>query len=279
MLMINHSNALVLKLLGQKKANFYRHQKASPSKRRLENERLSKVIKQEYDAVKGRYGAPKICQILKAAKEKVSLKRVQKLMKAQGLRCVTVKKWKPCTIEACPDRPEYVNLLEQNFSADKLNQKWSTDITYIHTAKDGWCYLSSIMDLCSHKIIAWKFSKRMTKELVKETLDLVRDRAQEGLILQTDRGSQYLSNAYEARLKELGIKHSYSKKGYPYDNSMIESFHASLKKEEVYLTSYWDFITAQRRLFDYIEGFYNLNRIHSAIDYKTPQEFENFMAS
>ncbi|MFK4935419.1 integrase core domain-containing protein, partial [Lactococcus garvieae] len=99
-------------------------------------------------------------------------------------------------------------------------------------------------------------------------------RTNDGLILQTDRGSQYLSNAYEKRLNALGIRHSYSQKGYPYNNSAIESFHASLKKEEVYQTAYPDLEAAKRALFSYIEGWYNQNRIHSSINFQTPNEFE-----
>jgi len=152
-------------------------------------------------------------------------------MKRQGLKSIVPKKWKHSGTTQTADKPEYINLLAQDFSTSELNQKWSTDITYIHTKRDGWYYLSSIMDFCSRKIIGWKFSKRMTNDLVLDTLKLVEHRAKQGLILQTDRGSQYTSNDYEKQLQTLHIAHSYSKKGYPYDNSVIETFHASLKKE------------------------------------------------
>ncbi len=152
-----------------------------------------------------------------------------------------------------------------------------TDITYIHTLKDGWTYLSTIQDLHTKKVIGWKFGKQMTKELVIETLDnaLLNQTPSENLIIHSDLGSQYTSEAYEAKLNELNIRHSFSRKGCPYDNAGIESFHASLKKEEVYPSkAYENFEAAHLALFQYIEGFYNRKRIHSSINYLTPNQME-----
>ena len=281
MLRERHPTSLVLRLLHCSKANYYRHLKPKASARAIVKKRFDKLVSMTYHRYKGIYGAPKIQEILRSESQKVSLKRVQRAMKRQGLKAITIKKWRHVGINQYSDKAEYLNLLNQDFHADLLNQKWSTDITYIHTQKDGWCYLSSLMDLCSRKIIAWKFSKQMTTDLVIETINLAAHRTHSGLILQTDRGSQYTSTIYENRLQELGIKHSYSKKGYPYDNSVIETFHASLKKEEVYQNPkhYLSYESAKQALFAYIEGFYNRNRIHSAIQFKTPQEVELFLAS
>lgn len=275
----SYSGVKVLRFLKLKRSTYFARLKPIKSARMLENERFFQLIQAIYTASKGRYGAPKIHQKLLQAGEKLSLKRVQKLMLKAGLRAITVRKWRAKRAEQSR-HTHYPNLLAQDFSADTLNQKWSTDITYIHTQSQGWCYLSSIMDLCSRKIIAWKFSKQMTLDLVQETLEQVKNRVQPGLILQTDRGSQYTSIAYEAQLQSLGIRHSYSQKGYPYDNSCIESFHASLKKEEVYQQpSYATFEVAKLALFEYIEGWYNRKRIHSKIGYKTPQEFESILTA
>lgn len=263
----------VTETLEVSRSTYYAQVNQKKSQTQIDQENLEAQIKKEYYASKGRYGAPKIYQKLLKNGVKCSLKRVQRLMRKQGLQSIIRKKWKPKQ-SVKSERNHLPNLMKQDFTAEQLNQKWATDITYIHTLKDGWCYLSSIMDLCSKKIIAWDFSKRMESSLVLQTIDKVAYRANEGLILQTDQGSQYLSTAYEERLSELGIAHSYSQKGYPYDNSMIESFHAILKKEEVYQTVYPDFESAKQELFRYIEGWYNENRIHSRINYLTPNQVE-----
>lgn len=153
--------------------------------------------------------------------------------------------------------------MNQDFTTTSLNQKWVTDITYIDTQKDGWCYLSSIMDLHSKKIIAWNLGKKMDRSLVIQTLkDAVETQGKaDGLIIHSDLGSQYTSDDYEKCLESLKIKHSFSRKGCPYDNACIESFHSILKKEEVYQTKYPDYNHAKKQLFIYIESFYNRNRI------------------
>ncbi|MFK4936797.1 IS3 family transposase, partial [Lactococcus garvieae] len=210
-----HSVTLVIETLGMKRSTYYVKCNHKPSQTQLSNERLSETIKHEFSKAKQRYGAPKIhAQLLKGG-EFCSLKRVQKLMRKLGLRSITRKKWKPKSSETV-SKVDLQNLLKQDFSATALNQKWTTDITYIHTQKDGWCYLSSIIDLCSRKVIAWDLGRNMATDLVLQTLNKVAHRTNDGLILQTDRGSQYLSNAYEKRLNALGIRHSYSQKGYPY---------------------------------------------------------------
>ncbi|MFK4898620.1 IS3 family transposase [Lactococcus petauri] len=264
---------LVIETLGKSRSTYYAKLNHEPSQRQLSNEKLSKKIKTEFFKAKQHYGASKIHAQLLREGERCSLKRVQKLMGKLGLRSIIMKKGKVKSFEAAT-AVNLQNLLKQDFSASTLNQKWTTDITYIHTQKDGWCYLSSILDLCLRKIIAWDLGRNMETDLVIQTLNKVVHRANHGLILQTDQGSQYLSNAYEKRLNELGIRHSYSLKGYPYDNSAIESFHASLKKEEDYQTTYPDFGAAKRALFSYIESWYNQNRIHSSIGYQTPNGYD-----
>lgn len=196
-------------------------------------------------------------------------------MKLIGIRSITVKKWRPSQKNEGPIEARK-NLLNRNFSTTDLNQKWVTDITYIHTVKDGWCYLSSIQDLHSKKIIAWSFGKKMTTGLVLNTLNqaVQTQHISENLILHSDLGSQYTSQKYQEQMDKLGIQHSFSNKGCPYDNAGIESFHATLKKEEVYQKQDQTFEQARLSLFQYIESFYNRYRIHSSIGYLTPQEME-----
>ena len=135
-----------------------------------------------------------------------------------------------------------------------LKKKWNADITYIHTEKDGWTYLASVEDLYSRKIIGWAFGKTMDAELAKKALKnaSLNVKKTKGIILQTDLGSQYTSNIFEEYLAELKIRHSYSRKGCPYDNSCIESFHSILKKEEVNLKKYKAFKDAYNAIFEFI---------------------------
>ncbi|OJG40579.1 IS3 family transposase [Enterococcus gilvus] len=151
------------------------------------------------------------------------------------------------------------------------------DITDIHTLEDGWCYFSTIMDLHSRKIIGYHFDCHMTTAIVEKALeDAVSNRnVVNGQILHTNLGSQYKSNEYEKRLKELTITHSYSREGCPYDNAGIESFHVLLKKEHVYQRpTYQTFEGARRQIFSYVQGFYNTRRIRSVLTYLSPVAFE-----
>lgn len=207
---------------------------------------------------------------------KISIKRIQKSMKRQGTRSITIKKFKAGK-PAKRILKNYQNLLKQDFSTTDLNQKWVADITYINTLEDGWCYLSTIMDLHSRKIIGYHFDQQMTTEIVEKTLDdaVLNRNIGNDLTLHTDLGSQYTSNEYEEKLKELGITHSYSRKGCPYDNAGIELFHALVKKEHVYQRPiYQNFKEAKVEIFSYVQGFYNNRRIHSSLDYLSPSQFE-----
>ena len=218
----------------------------------------------------------KICRILNDGGTPCSVKRVQRHMAEQGLRSVVVKKYNHhASHGAVPN--DKVNILKRSFEADTIHQKWCTDITYIHVQKEGWTYLASVMDLCSHKIIGYAYAASMTAELavkaVKNACLNVKDT--EGILLHSDLGSQYTSQIFEKYLSSKGIVHSFSRKGNPYDNACMESFHSVLKKEEIYRHTYSDSTEARRAIFEYIEGWYNRKRIHSAIGYITPQQKED----
>ncbi|MDL2302583.1 IS3 family transposase [Lachnospiraceae bacterium OttesenSCG-928-D06] len=148
------------------------------------------------------------------------------------------------------------NILNRDFKADIINQKWCTDITYIHVLKEGWIYLASVMDLCSRKIIGYAYGTSMTVELALEAVEnaCLNTKNTEGIILHSDLGSQYTSHLFESYLSNVGIRHSFSRKGNPYDNACIESFHSILKKEEIYLHTYQDSREARRTIFEYIES-------------------------
>ncbi|WP_434218677.1 IS3 family transposase [Peribacillus simplex] len=245
------------------------------SNREQENKELTNKINLIYLESKGRYGAPKIHQILLTKGFSLSLKRVQRLMSKASIRSITKKKYRPY-----PSKEKVIqldNLLKRDFTTQTINEKWVADITYIHTLKDGWCYLASVLDLHSKKIVGYSFSRSMTTELVIKAFDNAHSsqKPSEGLVLHTDLGSQYTSSEFTQHTQNHHIKQSFSQKGCPYDNACIESFHAILKKEEVNHVQYLDYQTAKLAIFQFIEGWYNRKRIHSSLGYKTPQAIED----
>ena len=258
------------------RSTYYKALVRVPSNKQKEFEEFGRKVKQAYEDPKQGYGAVKICRILNDNGTPCSVKRVQRHMAEQGLCSVVVRKYNHrANHGSIPDNK--VNILKRDFETGAINQKWCTDITYIHVQKEGWTYLASVMDLCSRKIIGYAYGTSMTAELavqaVKNACLNVADT--EGIILHSDLGSQYTGQVFENYLASRGILHSFSRKGNPYDNACIESFHSVLKKEETYLHTYQDSAEARRAIFEYIEGWYNRKRIHSAIGYMTPQQKED----
>ena len=203
-------------------------------------------------------------------------------MKKIGIRSIIIKKYNHSGNTKIDNTKEYPNLLEQDFFAEKPSQKWVGDITYIYTIETGWTYLAIVMDLFDLKIVGWQYGTNMTDDLVIEAFKkaLVNRGLNKDGIFHSDRGSQYTSNDFEQLLEKLEIKHSYSKKGYPYDNASMESFNAILKKEEVNVNTYKTFEEAKLIIFEFIESWYNNKRIHSSLGYITPnQKYNNYITS
>ncbi|OGO86641.1 MAG: integrase [Clostridiales bacterium GWE2_32_10] len=263
------------KTLGISKSRYYELLEKRPGKRKLEDEKLKGKIKKIWEESKKRYRSPKIRAILIKKGYKVGLPRIQKLMREEGVKSIVVKKYKLQSRKKEEEKQEYENKLEQNFEAQKPNEKWVTDITYIWTKKDGWCYLASVMDIYNNEKKGWTFDKSMTVELIKKALENAVKRANKprGTIVHSDRGSQYTSSEYRRMLKKYGMVESYNKKGCPYDNACIESFHASIKKELIYVEEYETYEDALKSIFEYIESFYNRKRIQEKLGYKSPTEF------
>ena len=258
------------------RSTYYKVLHRTPSNRQKAYEIFSEQVRQAYDESKGRYGAVKICRILNQKGIFCNVKRVQRHMARQGLYSIVIRKYNPH--EEHTDTPnDKKNILNREFSADTINQKWCTDITYIHVQKEGWTYLASVMDLCSRKIIGYAYGTSMTSELavkaVENACQNVKDTA--GIILHTDLGRQYTSRVFEAFINSKGMWHSFSRKGSPYDNACMESFHSILMKEEIHLHIYQDFKEAEKAISEYIELWYNSKRIHSAVGYMTPQQRED----
>ncbi|WP_431732445.1 IS3 family transposase [Clostridium botulinum] len=272
----NHDIKTMCTVLGVARSTYYKSFDKTKSAREVENEGLKSAIKRIYKENKGIYGAPRIHHILGTQGFNVSLKRVQRKMTKLGLCAITVKKYKPHSSKKPAEGLE--NVLKRDFTTTSINEKWVGDITYIHTIKNGWCYLASVLDLHSKKIIGYAFNKRMTNDLVTKALknayyNQSPDKDKQ-LIFHSDLGSQYTSNDLKALCKDFNIIQSFSKKGCPYDNACIESFHSSIKKEEIYRNTYRTFQEANRAIFKYIEGWYNRKRLHSSINYMTPDQCE-----
>jgi transposase InsO family protein len=262
------------------RSEYYYHKKHRTNVYKEENQKLDVDILRIYNESKRRYGAPKIQKMLEKEGKHVSIKRVGKRMRFLKIKSCIVKKYRPGISSKKVDNEGKKNLLNQEFKADEIRTKMVSDITYIYVKKHGWTYLATVEDLCSRAIIGYSYGKTMEAELVIEAIKNAQKKGnfKEGAIFHSDLGSQYTSNKVESYLKELGLLHSYSKKGYPYDNACMESFNAILKKEEVNLKEYETFEEAKLALFEFIEGWYNRKRIHSAIDYQTPYEIEKMSA-
>ncbi|MEI2988533.1 MAG: IS3 family transposase [Oscillospiraceae bacterium] len=272
-----HSIKLLCKVLKVARSTYYSILNHKASSREIENNILKSKIFKIYCDNRKVYGCIKITRILREdGYPKLSVNRVSRLMKQLGIRSITIRKFKNYRNKQ-NEHSELKNLVNQNFSAQKPNQIWLSDITYIHTVKNGWTYLASVLDVCTRKIVGYSYGRKMDRSLVISALtnSWQNQNYPNNVILHSDRGSQYTSSEYIAAAVRMGFRLSYSKKGCPFDNAPMESFHSVLKKEEVYLKHYSSFHEANIRLFDYINGFYNRNRIHSVINFLSPIQFEN----
>ena len=265
------------RILHMPKSTYYKSHHYTPSRRELENEKLKQNILEIYTESNRRYGAPKIQKILEQSGKYVSIKRVQRFMKQLNIHSIVIKKFRPA--KANKKVIERENLLKQDFTTTKINEKWVGDITYIYTLKDGWCYLASVMDLYTRKIIGYSFSKTIDSSVAIAALDNAYRLQQPvgSVIFHSDLGVQYTSTEFTNRLKKYRMKSSNSRKGCPYDNACIESFHSILKKEQVNNVQYLDFESAKLDLFIFIESWYNRKRIHGSIGYITPQMKEDLV--
>jgi len=260
----------ILKILGVSASGYYDWKDRKPSKSEIKREERKEQIKQIHKESKENYGAPKITEIMKAKGDKISTRTVGTLMNQMKIKAQWIGKWK---VASKGFEEEYHNILQQQFNPKEPNAVWVTDITYIWTT-EGFVYLSSIMDLFSRKIIAWKISDSLEMSFVLETIELAKFRRNidKPLIIHSDRGSHYTSEAYKVATEEL-IR-SYSKKGYPYDNACIEAFHSVIKREWLNRFVILNLEHAKSLTFEYIETFYNTVRIHGHCGFVSPNDFE-----
>lgn len=265
---------LMCKVLRVSVSGYYAWLKRKPSDRKKRDSALTEKIKLIFDDEKSRAGAPRITRRLNKEGEPVGKQRVARLMKESGLRAKASRKYK-ATTNSNHKLPVAPNLLKQNFSATHANAKWVSDITYCWT-EEGWLYLAVVLDLYSRKVVGWSISKRMTKQLVIDALlmALWARKPPKGLIIHSDRGSQYCSHAYQNIIRAHGLKCSMSKKGDCYDNAAMESWNHSFKVEAIHGEKFLTREDAKRHIFEYIEIYYNRKRLHSKLGYETPDSYE-----
>lgn len=265
---------LMCRMLSVSVSGYYSWCHRKPSARKLSNSELANNIKAIFDDEKGRAGAPRITKRLNQEGAHVGKHRVANIMRQNGLRAKAAKKFK-ATTNSNHQLPVAPNLLQQNFFAYKPDEKWVSDITYCWT-EEGWLYLAVVMDLYSRKVVGWAMSERMTKKLVKDALQMAiwSRKPARGLIIHSDRGSQYCSHEYQKILNLHGLVCSMSKRGDCYDNAAMESWNHSFKVEAIHGERFATRESVKKQVFEYIEIYYNRKRLHSRLGYKTPVSFE-----
>ena len=253
----------------------YRAWRSRPISQRQRNDLvLLAHIKEQHRLSLGSYGRPRMTEELKELGLNVGHRRVGRLMRENGISVVRTRKYKATTdsnhrFNIAP------NLLNRDFTATLPNQKWAGDISYIWT-REGWLYLAVMLDLHSRRVIGWAVSNRLKRDLAIRALDMAvaLRKPPPGCTHHTDRGSQYCSHDYQKRLRQHGFKVSMSGKGDCYDNAVVETFFKTLKAELIWRQTWYTRRGVEGALFQYINGFYNLRRRHSALGGKSPLAFE-----
>jgi putative transposase len=267
------SVALVCRVLGVSRTGFYAWDRRAPSRRQCQDEVLANRIKAIHDGSHGTYGAPRVHAELAAEGMRVGRKRVARIMRQNGIRGVSRRKWTTTTVRdgsasVAPD------LVKRDFVVQGPNQLWVADITYVPTWA-GFLYVAVVLDAWSRRVVGWAFAVHLRVELVLSALEMaVRQRQPRAVIHHSDHGSQYTALAFGDRCRQAGVRPSMGTVGDAYDNAMCESFFATLECELLDRTRFEDRATAERAVFEFIEGWYNPNRRHSALNYVSPMEYE-----
>lgn len=231
-------------------------------------------IREQHHHSLGSYGRPRMTQELKEVGLSVGHRRVGRLMRQNSIQVVRTRKYK-ATTDSSHRFNISPNLLDRNFAANRPNQKWAGDISYIWTRED-WLYLAVMIDLHSRRVIGWATSNRLKKDLALQALNraVALRSPPPGCIHHTDRGSQYCAHNYQKRMQQLGFKVSMSGKGNCHDNAAVETFFKTLKAELIWRHSWQSRAQVTEALFQYLNGFYNTRRRHSAIGGISPANFE-----
>jgi putative transposase len=262
------------------RSGYYAWSQRPPSPGELRRTQLVEEIRQAHGKSRDTYGSPRVFQALKAQGVPCCENTVAKLMRIHGVRSKAQRPFVVQTTDSRHDLPVAGNVLNREFYPDHRNEVWTADITYIPTAQ-GWLYLAVVLDLFSRRVVGWATADHMRSELTCAALWMALEhrKPQGKLLHHSDRGVQYASVAYQDLLAKHGIEPSMSRKGNCYDNAVTESFFSTTKRELTHHESYATREEARRSLFEYIEVFYNRQRLHSTLGYRSPVDFELRFAS
>lgn len=269
-----YPKAICCRMLQVSRTGYYHWQKRRLIQRRLEEKKFLLLLRKHYELSRGRYGLLRLTKAISREGITVNKKRVYRLMKKYGIFSRTKKKFKVTTKQNSAASFS-ANLINGSFRAEKKNQIWTSDITYIWT-NEGWMYLAVVLDVYNREIFGWSLNQKCSADLVLNALTMAVNnrRPEAGIIFHSDRGTQYTSIRFRNTLAYYGFIQSMSGKGNCYDNAITESFFSTLKKELIYLTKFETKQLAAIEIFEFIEIFYNRKRPHSALDYLSPVEFK-----
>lgn len=268
---------MMCRVLEVSRSGYYAWLTRQPSERARLDAELTVAICHSHEASRRTYGAPRILVDLSEAGFAVSKKRVARLMKAAGLEGVTRRRKHVTTVRDPDGRPAR-DLVDRDFSASGPDELWVADITHVRTFEQN-LYLAVVLDAWSRRIVGWSLQDHMHTELVVDALEMAAERRRPNEVVHhSDQGSQYTSLAFGARCAELGVQPSMGSVGDAYDNAMCESFFATLECELLDRVRLRNYAEADAALFDFIEGFYNTRRRHSALDYVSPVRYERQQA-
>lgn len=264
---------LVCQTLKISKSTYYERKLVPQTDKEKEIIELGAKAKEVFDENKKEYGRTRLCKALRAKGEKLGETKTGRIMRQFGIVPKTIKKYK-ATTNSKHSYEVAENLLNREFEQEKPNKVWCGDSTFVPT-DEGWLYVAGIIDLCDKTCVGLAFSERHTRQLMIEALDSAKNtyRPKAGLMFHSDRGVQYASNDYKDRLKKYGMIQSMSRSGNPYDNAAMESFWATVKKIVVNGVRFRTKREAIKAIFEYVQGFYNTRRYHTAINNMTPLEY------
>ena len=269
--------ALMCRVLEVTRSGFYAWRKREPSERARQDQRLRVEMRAIHRSTRGRYGSPRVHAELRARGERVSRKRVARLMRLEGLRGKKRRRFRTTT-NSEHTYPIAQNVLDRKFAIEEIggpDQVWAADITYVPT-REGWLYLAIVLDLASRLVVGWSMGETLESSLATDALEMAlqRRRPVAGLLHHSDRGVQYASNEYRALLEGQAIVASMSRKGNCWDNAVAESFFATVEIELIEDADWQTRAEARGAIFEFLEVWYNRQRRHSSLGYLTPAEFD-----
>jgi len=261
--------------LGVSRSGYYAWAGRAAGSRVQTNLRLAEQIKVLFAQSRQTYGSPRMTAALRQSGHACNHKRVERLMRQQGLKGRTQRRYRVVTTDSRHDQPIAPNRLAEQPPCTAPNQVWLTDITYVSTG-EGWLYLAGVMDLYSRKVVGWAMGESLATTLPLAALEMALGQRgpASGLLHHSDRGVQYASQDYRQKLLAFGVEASMSRKGNCYDNAAMESFWSTLKHELVYRNHFLSRTQARQCIFEWIEVFYNRTRLHSSLGFKSPVDFE-----